>query len=91
MSAGYHDFRIEFFQGAVHTGLRFSWEGPNVSKTTIPASAFIVSGDYVPQSDNLIHRWDFEKEVEIHPNDSIANDTELHVLWNELFKLEKLR
>ena len=32
LTAGYHDFRIEFFQGGGPHGLKFSWEGPNVSK-----------------------------------------------------------
>ena len=44
LTAGLHDFKIEFFQGGGPHGLRFSWEGPNVSKATIPASAFLVAG-----------------------------------------------
>ena len=75
LSAGYHDFRIEFFQGGGPHGLRFSWEGPNVSKTTIPASAFIVSGDYVPQSDSLIHRWDFSEGTGNSSSDTMSNDS----------------
>ena len=35
LTAGYHDFRIEFFQGGGPHGLKFSWEGPNVTKATI--------------------------------------------------------
>ena len=75
LSAGYHDFRIEFFQGGGPHGLKFSWEGPNVSKTTIPASAFVVSGDYIPQSQNLIHEWDFEEGSGNSSIDSIANNS----------------
>ena len=62
LTAGHHDFRIEFFQGGGPHGLQFSWEGPNVSKATIPASAFYVDGDYTPQIENLIHEWNFEEE-----------------------------
>ena len=53
---GLHDFRIEFFQGGGPHGLEFSWEGPNTSKSIIPASAFFVSGDDIPsQNLSLIH------------------------------------
>jgi uncharacterized protein (TIGR03790 family) len=75
LTAGYHDFRIEFFQGGGPHGLLFSWQGPNVSKTTIPASAFVVSGDYIPQQDSLIHNWDFEEGIGNQSNDSITNDS----------------
>ena len=34
LSAGLHDFRAEFFQGGGPHGLKFSWDGPNVSKAT---------------------------------------------------------
>ena len=75
LTAGYHDFRIEFFQGGGPHGLRFSWDGPNVSKATIPASAFYVSGDVVPQSNNLIHVWDFEEGSGSQSNDGASNDS----------------
>ena len=75
LTAGYHDFRIEFFQGGGPHGLKFSWEGPNVTKTTIPSSAFVVSEDYIPQSENLIHRWDFEEGNGITSSDSVANNS----------------
>jgi uncharacterized protein (TIGR03790 family) len=73
LTAGYHDFRIEFFQGGGPHGLLLSWQGPNVTKTNIPASAFVVSGDYIPQQDSLIHNWDFEEGVGNQSNDSITN------------------
>jgi len=73
LSEGYHDFRIEFFQGGGPHGLKFSWQHDNVSKATIPSSAFYVAGDYVPQNDNLIHHWDFDEGSGNQSNDSIAN------------------
>ncbi len=76
LSAGLHDFRIEFFQGGGPHGLKFSWDGPNVSKTTIPSSAFFVAGSYTPQSDNLIHHWSFEEGSGNQTNDSISNGTD---------------
>ena len=70
---GLHDFRIEFFQGGGPHGLEFSWEGPNTSKSIIPASAFFVSGDDTPSQDSLIHRWDFEEGSGNQANDSVGN------------------
>ena len=75
LTAGYHDFRIEFFQGGGPHGLRFSWEGPNVSKTTIPSSAFVVQADNIPQSENLIHHWNFEEGTGSISSDSVSNDS----------------
>ena len=75
LDSGYHDFRIEFFQGGGPHGLRFSWEGPNTSKAIIPASAFYVSGDYIPQEDNLIHKWDFEEGSGNTTADELSNDS----------------
>ena len=76
LSAGYHDFKIEFFQGGGPHGLILSWDGPNMSKATIPSSAFYVAGDYTPQSDNLIHHWDFEEGSGNQTNDSAPNGTD---------------
>jgi uncharacterized protein (TIGR03790 family) len=76
LSAGPHDFRVEFFQGGGPHGLILSWEGPNVSKATIPPSAFYVAGDYTPQSENLIHHWNFEEGSGNQTNDSASNGTD---------------
>lgn len=75
LEQGFHDFKIEFFQGGGPHGLRFSYEGPNTTKTTIPSSAFYVSGDYVPQSENLIHKWDFNEGNGQTTADNISNNS----------------
>ena len=75
LTAGYHDFRVEFFQGNGPHGLKLSWEGPNVSKATIPPSAFVVQADNVPQSENLIHQWNFEEGSGSVSSDSITNSS----------------
>ena len=75
LTAGYHDFRVEFFQGNGPHGLKLSWEGPNVSKATIPPSAFVVQADNIPQSENLIHQWDFEEGSGSFSSDSITNSS----------------
>ena len=74
LESGYHDFRIEFFQGGGPHGLILSWEGPNVSKTSIPSSAFFVASDLVPEPNNLIHSWGFEEGSGTQTNDSIGED-----------------
>ena len=75
LEQGLHDFKIEFFQGGGPHGLRFSYEGPNTTKTTIPSSAFYVSGDYIPQSESLIHKWDFEEGNGQTTADNISNNS----------------
>ena len=57
LTAGAHEFRIEFFQGTGPHGLKFLWEGPNTPKAVIPPSAFYVTGDVAPQIDRLVHHW----------------------------------
>jgi uncharacterized protein (TIGR03790 family) len=73
VTEGLHDFRIEFFQGGGPHGLQFSWEGPNQSKSIIPASAFFVSGNSTPSQNSLIHKWDFEEGSGNLANDSVVN------------------
>ncbi len=75
LSAGFHDFRIEFFQGGGPHGLLFSWQGPNVSKAHIPSSAFFVAGDYIPQSESLIHHWNFEEGSGNQTSDEVSNES----------------
>lgn len=73
LSSGMHDFRIEFFQGGGPHGLILSWEGPNTSKSSIPASAFYVANNDLPEVDALIHSWQFEEATGSQANDSMAN------------------
>jgi uncharacterized protein (TIGR03790 family) len=70
LEAGLHDFKVEFFQGGGPHGLTLQWEGPNQSKTMIPASAFTLAGDYVPAQAKLQHRWSFEDQSGMTANDS---------------------
>ena len=70
--AGDHDMRLELFEGGGVHGLHFSWQGPNQSKSIIPASAFTLSSSTLPQSSNLIHRWNFEEGSGSIVNDSVG-------------------
>ncbi len=73
LTAGLHEFRIEFFQGGGPHGLVFSWQGPNTSKAAIPASAFYVASSTPPAEEALLHRWSFEDAGGMMANDSVAN------------------
>lgn len=71
LTAGLHEFRIEFFQGGGPHGLIFSWQGPNTSKSAVPSSAFYVASDDVPQPDRLLHRWSLEDGAGSMANNSV--------------------
>lgn len=77
LTAGLHDFRVEFFQGGGPHGLILSWQGPNTTKAAIPASAFYVSSDVIPQSDQLIHYWPFEDGAGNTAEDMVNSSTNL--------------
>ncbi|MGB1897867.1 MAG: TIGR03790 family protein, partial [Candidatus Poseidoniaceae archaeon] len=81
LTAGLHDFKIEFFQGGGPHGLHLKWEGPNQSKAMVPASAFLVSDGTVPSSSTLIHAWNFDEGVGTQSNDSVTNGANL-TLYN---------
>ena len=73
LTAGLHDFRVEFFQGGGPHGLIFSWEGPNTSKAVVPTSAFFVSGGPTPRAADLVHEWMFEDGSGTSAEDSAGN------------------
>ena len=77
LTAGLHDFRIEFFQGGGPHGLIFSWQGPNTSKAPVPASAFYVAGDYIPSDHLLQHHWSFEDSSGNFANNSANTSANL--------------
>ena len=70
LDAGVQDFRIEFFQGGGPHGLTLQWEGPNQSKTLVPASAYSIAGGQIPSEANLQHHWSFEDGSGTTANDS---------------------
>ena len=81
LTAGLHDFKIEFFQGGGPHGLHLKWEGPNQSKTMVPASAFLVSNGATPSPSTLIHAWNFDEGIGTQSNDSATNGANL-TLYN---------
>ena len=81
VSAGLHDFKIEFFQGGGPHGLNLKWEGPNQSKTMVPSSAFFVSDGSPPSASTLIHAWNFDEGIGTESNDSVLNGSNM-TLYN---------
>ena len=81
ITAGLHDFKIEFFQGTGPHGLNLKWEGPNQSKALVPASAFLVSDGTPPSASTLIHAWNFDEGIGTVSNDSVANGSNM-TLYN---------
>ena len=81
LTTGLHDFKIEFFQGTGPHGLNLKWEGPNQSKSLVPASAFVVSNGILPSASTLIHAWNFDEGIGSQSNDSVANGANL-TLYN---------
>ena len=81
LSAGLHDFKIEFFQGGGPHGLHLKWEGPNQSKAMVPSTAFMVSDGTPPSSSTLIHAWNFDEGIGTQSNDSVVNGSNL-TLYN---------
>ena len=59
LSEGYHELRVEMFEGGGPHGVILSWEGPNQSKSVVPQSALTVFTSR-PQSASIRHSWDFE-------------------------------
>ncbi len=81
LTSGLHDFKIEFFQGGGPHGLHLKWEGPNQTKTMVPASAFLVSDGTPPSPSTLIHAWNFDEGLGTESNDSAPNGSSM-TLYN---------
>ena len=77
LSAGVHDFRVEFFQGGGPHGLKLAWSGPNQSKVLIPSSAFLVANATPPSPSTLLHAWNFDEGTGLETNDSVDANSEL--------------
>ena len=77
LSAGLHDFRVEFFQGGGPHGLKLAWSGPNQSKVLIPSSAFTVANATPPSPSTLLHAWNFDEGTGFETNDSVDANASL--------------
>ena len=70
LEAGEHALRTEFFEHGGHAGLQLKWEGPGISKQTVPTNV-LTRGSSIPVRENaLIHHWNFDEN-----SGDIANDT----------------
>ena len=73
LEAGEHHLRTEFFEHGGHAGLQLKWEGPGVSKQTVPTNV-LTRGSSSPVRENaLIHHWSFDQSSGDQANDSIGD------------------
>ena len=77
LTAGLHDFRVEFFQGGGPHGLKLQWSGPNQSKALVPSTAFFVASATPPSPSTLLHAWNFDEGVGMETNDSVDANASL--------------
>jgi uncharacterized protein (TIGR03790 family) len=73
LDAGLHDVRVEFYQGGGPHGLKLAWSTSNLSKTPIPASAFVVDDAWMPSGASLEHHWSFEDGSGSTVSDSVGD------------------
>ncbi len=73
LEAGEHHLRTEFFEHGGYAGLQLKWEGPGISKQTVPTTALTRgSSDSVREMD-LIHHWAFDHSSGDVATDSVGN------------------
>ena len=72
LDSGEHTLRTEFFEHGGYAGLELKWEGPSISKQTVPTNV-LTRGSSIPvrQSD-LIHHWEFNENSGDIANDSVG-------------------
>ena len=73
LDAGLHDVRVEFYQGGGPHGLKLAWSTSNLSKTPVPASAFVVDDAWMPSGASLEHHWSFEDGSGSTVSDSVGD------------------
>ncbi|MGB0726323.1 MAG: TIGR03790 family protein, partial [Candidatus Poseidoniaceae archaeon] len=73
LDAGLHDLRVEFYQGGGPHGLKLAWSTSNLSKTPVPASAFVVDDTWMPSDASLEHHWSFEDGSGSTVSDSVGD------------------
>ena len=73
LEAGEHELRTEFFEHGGHAGLQLKWEGPGVSKQTVPTNVLTRGSSYPVRENALMHYWDFEESSGDQANDSVGN------------------
>ena len=75
LEAGEHELRTEFFEHGGHAGLQLKWEGPGISKQTVPTNVLTRGSSFPVRENALIHHWEFDETMGDQANDSVGNAT----------------
>ena len=73
LEAGEHALRTEFFEHGGYAGLQLKWEGPGVSKQTVPTNVLTRGSSFPVRENALIHHWEFDEVSGDQANDSVGN------------------
>ena len=73
LDAGEHHLRTEFFEHGGYAGLELKWEGPGISKQTVPNNVLTRGSSSPVREAELIHHWDFNEVSGDVANDSIGS------------------
>ena len=73
LDAGEHHLRTEFFEHGGYAGLELKWEGPGISKQTVPTNVLTRGSSFPVREGELIHHWDFNEISGDVANDSVGS------------------
>ncbi|MCS5536013.1 MAG: LamG domain-containing protein, partial [Candidatus Poseidoniales archaeon] len=72
LDAGEHKLRTEFFEHGGYAGLELKWEGPGLSKQTVPTNVLTRGSSHPVREADLIHHWEFDENSGDVANDSVG-------------------
>jgi len=72
LDAGEHRLRTEFFEHGGYAGLELKWEGPGISKQTVPNNVLTRGSSFPVRESDLIHHWEFDESSGDIANDSVG-------------------
>ncbi len=73
LEAGEHKLRTEFFEHGGYAGLELKWEGPGISKQTVPTNVLTRGSSFPVRQADLIHHWEFNEGSGDVANDSVGS------------------
>ncbi|MDP6324815.1 MAG: TIGR03790 family protein, partial [Candidatus Thalassarchaeaceae archaeon] len=73
LDAGEHRLLTEFFEHGGYAGLELKWEGPGISKQTVPNNVLTRGSSFPVREADLIHHWKFDETSGDVANDSVGS------------------
>jgi uncharacterized protein (TIGR03790 family) len=73
LETGEHELRTEFFEHGGYAGLELKWEGPGISKQTVPTNVLTRGSSHPVRESELIHHWEFDENSGDVANDSVGS------------------